>query len=318
MGLSQLVVSRQQQPQKAYINQNDYDNTDGILLACAMVDPAVGFKLGASITLPGAGSAITITAANIVSSLKALAIAGSAYWLGSEVVKGMKDKPVNGTESVTMGYGADPRNTRRVVEHIKYEFTKAYGNEDFLNQFLDNKPFDFFNFTNNSVHEALASEDITYPADDINPGTFGGETGKGIIGGFGLRYVTDGYKRAETGIVRASLTGKDVVLAIAAPTAGGDAMTAGTCALAGTKKYTKALADDSTLTFALVTANDCVDWGVYLADGTPIPSTYGTFNSLTKVLTLPSTMLAGVFTYYVTVVNKTGVTGQLIVELTVA
>ena len=95
-------------------------------------------------------------------------------------------------------------------------------------------------------------------------------------------------------------------------------MTAGTCALAGTKKYTKAEADDSTLTFELETANDCVDWAVYTADGLPIPSTYGTFNSLTKVLTLPSSMATGVFTYYVTVVNKTGVKGQLIVELTVA
>lgn len=317
MGLGQLLVSRGQQPKMAHINESDYDKTDGIFLAVALVEPSVGFKLGASITLPGAGSAITITAANIVASLKSLAIAGSAYWLGSDLVKGMKDKPIISTESVTMGYAAGPRNTRRVVEHIKYEFTKAYGNEDFLNQFLDNKPFDVFNFTNNSVHEALAAEDLSYPEADITM-NFTGEAGKGIVGGFGFTYVTDGLKRAETGITRTTLTSNDVVLAIAAPTAGGDAMTAGTCALAGTKKYTKAEADDSTLTFALVTANDCVDWAVYTADGLPIPSTYGTFDSLTKVLTLPSSMATGVFTYYVTVVNKTGVKGQLIVELTVA
>lgn len=317
MALGQLLVSTGQQPKKLITTENEFDKTDSIFIAAAAVDPAVGLKIGASITLPGGVSPTTITAENLVASIKTLSIAGSAYFFGSESFKGSKVKGTPGEETNMYGYAAGVRLTKRVVEHITGMYTKWYGNEEFFNQLLDNKEFDYFFFTNNSVHEVLSTEDISYPAADLGY-VMDGTAGKGIEGSFGVMYVTEGFKRAETGIDRLSLTGKNVVLSIATPTAGGDALVAGTCALAGTKKYTKALADDSTLTFALSPVNDCVEWAVFTPAGAAIPSTYGTFDSITKVLTLPSTMLAGVYTYYVTAVNKTGVKGQLIIELTVA
>lgn len=317
MGLGQLLVSATQAPAKLYTNANEYEKTDGIFIAAAAVDPAIGLYIGASITLPGEMSATTITASNIVALIKKLAKAGSAYFFGKESFKATKPKQVPGAETQTFGYAAGPRLTRRVPEHFIATYTKWYGNEAFFNQFLDNKLFDFFFFTNNSVHQVLSNEDISYPAEDLGY-PMEGNPGEGITGSFGVMCVRDGFQTAETGIAKNDLTEKDVVLTIDAPTTGGDAMTAGTCALPGVKKYTKAEADDSTLTFALTPVNDCVDWAVYIAGGLALPAGYGTFDSVTKVLTLPSTMTTGTYTYYVTATNRTGVRGQMEIQITVA
>lgn len=313
--LGQLVVSQNSQPAKLHNRQNEFAKTDGIFVACAIVDPAIGLKIGASITLPGGGSATTITAENLVAAVKTLAIAGSAYFMGKEEFKGTKGKAKVGAESITFGYASTPRLNSRIEEKIMGTYDKWYGNEDFYNQFLDNKPFDFFFFTNNTVHEVLATDNISYPAEDLGY-PMEGNVGQGITGTFGIAYVTEGFQRAEAGISLASLTSNDVVLTISEPTTGGSGLTAGTCALAGTKKYLKTNAGAGTLTFAISPNNDCVDWAVYTTAGDALPAGYGTFSG--KVLTLPNTMAAGNFTYVVTVVNKTGVKGQLVVEVQVA
>ncbi len=314
--LGQLIVSQNAQPAKLYNNQNEFSKTDGVFVACGVVDPAVGLYIGASITLPGAGEATTITAENIVASIKTLAIAGSAYFFGKEEFKGTKGKAKVGAEGSTFGYASGPRLNSRVEEKIMATYDKWYGNEAFFNQLLANKEYDFFFFTNNTVHEVLATDNISYPADDLGY-PMEGNVGQGITGTFGVAYVTENFRRAEAGVSLATLTSKDVVLAISTPTIGGTGLTLGTCALAGTKKYTKTNAGAATLAFAISPSNDCVDWAVYTSAGAALPAGYGTFNSTTKTLTLPSDMSAGTYSYAVTVVNKTGVKGQLIVELTV-
>lgn len=316
MGLGQLIVSANAQTARLYNYNNDYAKTDGVFVACAAVERSVGIRIGASITLPGGGSATTITAANIVASIKTLAIAGSAYFFGKKEFKATKAKAKVGTETVNFGYASGPRLNRRVEEMITCTYDKWYGNEAFFNQLLDNKEFDWFFFTNNSVHEVFASDDVSYPADALGY-PMEGNPGQGITGGFGVAYVTEGFRSAETGIDLATLGSSDVVLAISDPTTGGTGLTAGTCALAGTKKYTKTEAGAATLAFEISPTNDCVDWAVYTSAGAALPAGYGTFSSSTKTLTLPNTMAAGTYTYAVTVVNKTGVKGQLIVELTV-
>ena len=312
--LGQLVISQNSQPAKLHNRQNEFSKTDGIFVACGIVDPAIGLKIGASITLPGAGSAATITAETLVEAIKAFAIAGSAYFMGKEEFKGTKAKAKVGAEPTTFGYASTPRLNKRIEERIMGTYDKWYGNEDFYNQFLDNNPFDFFYFTNNTVHEVLATDNISYPAEDLGY-PMEGNVGTGITGTFGLAYVTEGFKRAEAGISLASLTSNDVVLAVSATT-GGTGMSDGTCALAGTKKYLKTNAGAGTITFAITPDNDCVDWAVYTTAGAALPAGYGTFSG--KVLTLPNTMAAGTYTYVVTVVNKTGVKGQLVVEVQVA
>lgn len=315
--LGQLLVSANAQPAKLIKDPNEFSKTDGVFIACGIVDPAIGLYIGASITLPGAGSATTITAENLVASIKTLAIAGSAYFMGKEEFKGSKAKAKVGVEPTVFGYASTPRLNTRVEEKIMGTYDKWYGNEDFFNQLLANKPFDFFYFTNNTVHQVLASDNISYPAEDLGY-PMEGNVGTGITGTFGLAYVTEGFRRAEAGISLATLTSNDVVLTISDPTTGGTGMSTGTCALAGTKKYTKTNAGAGTIAFAISPANDCVDWAVFTTAGAALPAGYGTFSSSTKTLTLPNTMAAGTYTYVVTVVNKTGVKGQLIVELTVA
>lgn len=314
--LGQLIVSQNAQQAKLYNNQNEFSKTDGVFVACGIVEPAVGLYIGASITLPGGGDPITITAENLVASIKTLAIAGSAYFFGKEEFKGTKAKAKVGSEASIFGYASGPRLNTRIEEKIMGTYDKWYGNEDFYNQFLNNKPFDFFYFTNNTVHQVLASDNISYPGEDLGY-PMEGNVGQGITGTFGLAYVTEGFRRAEAGISLATLTSADVVLAIGTPTIGGTGLTLGTCALAGTKKYEKTNAGAATLAFAISPTNDCVDWAVYTSAGAALPAGYGTFASATKTLTLPSTMTAGTYTYAVTVVNKTGVRGQLVVEVTV-
>lgn len=313
--LGQLVVSQNSQPAKLHNRQNEFSKTDGIFVACGIVDPAIGLKIGASITLPGAGSAATITAETLVEAIKAFAIAGSAYFMGKEEFKGTKAKAKVGAEPTTFGYASGPRLNGRIEEKIMGTYDKWYGNEDFYNQFVNNKPFDFFFFTNNTVHEVLATDNISYPAEDLGY-PMEGNVGQGITGNFGVAYVTEGFKRAEAGISLVSLTSEDVVLTIADPTTGGTGITAGTCAVAGIKKYAKTNAGAGTITFAISPDNDCVDWAAYTTAGAALPAGYGTFSD--KVLTLPNTMSAGTFTYVITVVNKTGVKGQLVVEVQVA
>lgn len=313
--LGQLVISQNGQPAKLHNQQNEFSKTDGVFAACGIVDPGIGLKIGASITLPGASSATTITAETLVAAIKAFAIAGNAYFMGKEEFRGTKGKPKVGAESTIFGYASGPRLNGRIEEKIMGTYDKWYGNEDFYNQFVNNKPFDFFFFTNNTVHEVLATDNISYPAEDLGY-PMDGNVGQGITGTFGVAYVTEGFKSAEAGVTLASLTSNDVVLTISDPTTGGTGMTAGTCALAGTKKYLKTNAGAGTITFAISPDNDCVDWAVYTTVGAALPAGYGTFSG--KVLTLPNTMAAGTYTYVVTVVNKTGVKGQLVVEVQVA
>lgn len=317
MGLGQLSVSPNSQTAKLYNFNNAYAQTDGLFVAAAAVDPAVGLAIGASITLPGAGSAVTITGANIVSAIKAFAINGQAYFFGSGEFRGTKAKPSVGAETSTFGYAAGPKLTKRVIEKVMGKYDRWYGNEVFFNQLLENKPLDWFFFTNNTVHSVIwAANNVNYTADDLGA-PMEANPGEGITGGFGLQWVTEGFQQGETGVTLSSLSSDDVKLTISDPTTGGTGLTAGTCAAANTKKYTKTNAGAATLAFAISPSNDCVDWAVYTVTGDALPAGYGTFSSATKTLTLPNTMAAGTFTYAVTVINKTGVKGQLIVEITV-
>lgn len=317
MGLGQLSVSPNSQTAKLYNFDNTFAQTDGLFLAAAAVAPSVGLAIGASVTLPGGSTPTTITGANIVAAIKAFAINGQAYYFGSGEIRGMKSVPVVSSETSVFGYAAGAKLTKRVTEKVSLKYDRWYGNETFFNQLLENKAFDWFFFTNNTVHSVIwSASNVNYVADGFGA-PMEANPGEGITGTFGLQWVTDGFVGGESGVTLSSLSSDDVTLAISNPTIGGTGLTAGTCAAANTKKYIKTNAGAATLAFDITPANDCVDWGVYTATGDALPSGYGTFSSATKTLTLPATMAAGTYTYAVTVINKTGVKGQLTVEVTV-
>jgi hypothetical protein len=286
---------------------SEADQTLGAYIALALVDPAVGLRIG------GTYEASPVTGANIVSTIKALCLTDQAYFFGTSDIIGQEADPAVTAEAETFGPFAGPRLTDTIVGTIVWRINHAYSARNFLNLLMANREFDLFMFTNNSVEAIYYDEHgVSYSAISNAKSNKDAK----ITGGFTTMYKSfTGLLPVEFGVAQSSLK-NDVKFVIAAPTA--DDVTLATCSTAGRKKYTKLLADAGTLTFATTPSNGCLSWYCTNSDGSPLPASgKGSFNSLTQVLTLPSTLAAGVYIYKVFCVNATGVKGEIFIEVAV-
>ncbi|MFC0183354.1 hypothetical protein SAMN04515674_105316 [Pseudarcicella hirudinis] len=282
--------------------------TLGAYIALAFIDPSVGLKIGATI------DTVVVTESNLVSTIKTLALAGKAYFFGKEAIKGTENEGDNKPEAESFGLNAGPQLTGWITKTVAFTANYFYGNEEFYNQLLNNKAFDIFMFTNNSVECLFADEHgIVYSG----VGAPKGNVDQSIKGKFSVMYRSQGFISPFFGIANNTLTGLDVKFLFANPTIGGTGLTADACANGTYKKFTKTVAGAATLAFATNPANSCLEWFIFNENGEAIEAGAGTFDSVTKTLTLPATMAVGSYRYQVICQNTTGVTGSQLIQVDV-
>lgn len=318
MKKGQYLVSKVLQNIEFSTQETVFDQTLGNYIAIALVPQEVGLKLGqifASSHSVYPFSSATITGSNIVSALTALAKQGRAYFINKDV------SATNGAEtgyqdSEAYGNKATPKSVDLHQGVISLSTDKYVVNKSFYSLLRQNRPFDIYLFTNNTVTFLdYAVHGVTYS--NIIQKAFNRD--QHIIGGFDMNYRVSGSDNEfypEAGVTMASILAP-ITFAFASPTTGGTGLTA-TANDGQTYQYAKTLAGAGTLTFALNPADAGVEIGCFKVDGSDLPADFGTYDAVTKILTLPSSMPAGTYNYAVVAVNAVGVFGQILLKIKVS
>ena len=318
MKKGQYLVSKVLQNIEFSTQETVFDQTLGNYIAIALVPQEVGLKLGQTFASTHAVypfSSATITGSNIVSALTALAKQGRAYFINKDVMA------TNGAETGYQDaeiYG-NKATAKAVDLHqgvISLSTDKYIVNKSFYSLLRQNRPFDIYLFTNNTVTFLdYAVHGVTYS--NIIQKAFNRD--QHIIGGFDMNYRVSGSDNdfyPEAGVTMASILAP-ITFTFASPTTGGTGLTA-TANDGQTYQYAKTLVGAGTLTFALNPADAGVEIGCFKTDGSDLPADFGTYDAVTKVLTLPSTMPAGTYNYAVVAVNAVGVFGQILLKIKVS
>lgn len=295
-----------------------FDQTLGNYVAIALVPQEVGLKLGQTFASSHAVypfTSATITASNIVSALTALAKQGRAYFINKDVMAtngaetGYQDAEIYGNKAT-----AKAVDLHQGVINVSTD--KYVVNKSFFSLLRQNRPFDIYLFTNNTVTFLdYAVHGVTYS--NIIQKAFNRD--QHIIGGFDMNYRVSGSDNEfypEAGVTMANILAP-ITFTFASPTTGGTGLTA-TANDGQTYQYAKTLAGAGTLTFALNPADAGVEIGCFKTDGSDLPVDFGTYDAVTKILTLPSSMPAGTYNYAVVAVNAVGVVGQILLKIKVS
>lgn len=293
------------QPLRSY--NSEADQTLGAYIALALVDPAAGLRMGETF------ESVVQTGATIVSTIKALCLTDQAYFFGMQDIIGQEADPANTSEAEVFGTGAGPRLTDTITATQVWRLNHAYSSRQFLNMLMANREFDLYMFTNNSVEVAyFGDHGVAYSAISNAKGNKDAK----ITGGFTTMYKSfDGLIPVQMGVVQSSLK-NDVKFTIDDPAL--TLVTAASCSTVGRKKFTKLEASAGSMVFATDPVNACLTWYCTNSDGSALPASgKGSFNSLTKTLTLPSTLAVGTYIYKVFCLNATGVKGEVYIEVAV-
>jgi hypothetical protein len=289
-----------------------HDKTLGNYIAIALVDQEVGLKLGSTFASSHAVypvTSATVTPSNIVATLTALAKQGRAYFINKDI-SGIHDATTNYQDPDAYGNKAGGKSVDLYQGMVNITTDKWTANKGFFALLRNNKPFDIFLFTNNSVTQLnYAEHGVVYQ--NIVQQAYNRD--QHIRGGWSIAYrVTDSLAsdvQPSVGVTLANILAP-IFFTFAAPTVGGTGLT--TTANDGKNyQYAKTLAGAGTLVFALNPADSGVEIGCFKTDGSSLPADYGTYDAIAKTLTLPATMTAGTYEYAVVAINGVGVKGEI-------
>ena len=179
----------------------------------------------------GTFEAEPVTAQNIVSIIKTLCLSDQAYFFGLQDIIGQEADPAVMAETETFGLGAAPRLTDTLTGTVVWRLNHAYSAREFMNLLMQNREFDLFMFTNNSV-EAVYFDEHGVAYSGISNAK--GNKDAKVTGGFTTMYKSlNGFLPATLGISVHTLK-NDVKFVIAEPTASED-ITVATCSTSGRK-----------------------------------------------------------------------------------
>ncbi|WP_234734795.1 Ig domain-containing protein [Tellurirhabdus bombi] len=274
-------------------------------IALAMVLSGTLPEFGENFTPPGGGAPAALTAANLVSSLKALAFVSKCWFFGNETINGKKGKPGELAESATYGSRTVARPTGEVTEMVEFTFDRFYGNVEFFNQLRFNKKkYDLYMFTDRTVVCVRAKE--CKPTFHSIGHEVTGNYAEQIAGSFSVSYRG---KKGELvpvfGISEAELDAEDLRYTFAAPgVPSGISLVVGT-----TDRYTMVTGTGGNFTRAVVEGGAPI-YQLFKDCNKPVPvAELITIDSNTGKITVANGMPNGNYSYTVRAVNSIGVSG---------
>ena len=288
-------------------------NFIGLALVPKNLLPDIGSAT--TFTAPG-GTAAPITTANLLATLRTLALNGTVFMFGNGVLSGKRGAFKSDEETVIFGSQRTKRDTGEGEISYSFMFKYAYHNTAFMNQLrLMYTDYDIYCFTDRSV-EVLRNDLVEPVFKNVKNGEVAGNNGDVISnGGFDVVVGSDGDIEPEFGQFENMLGLSYFKYTFGVPLVTGTGLTA---ALGGTV-VNKTAPGSGTIANAIqeTVQAGVISYSITLEGGVAVPTGI-TIDSTTGIVTVAAGVVAGTYKLVGLAENKTGVMGEYRVKLVAA
>ncbi|GAB3272801.1 hypothetical protein GCM10027347_44690 [Larkinella harenae] len=277
-------------------------------IALALVDRNTLPNFGEEVTIPGE-TPITLSASNLVATIKELTFLGKAWFFGEGTVNGRKAKPEEMLEPIPYGTRTEQRATGEVKETVDIDFKYMFLNIAFFNSLrAGKKAFDTYLFTNKSVQ--VVRFDTENPVFKNIGHELTGEFGNDIAGSFSLIWNHEEGELIPTfGIKDNELKAEELRYTFGAFTVTGAVVVPGTV-----NRFTLATGTAAELTRPVLEKGS-PRYSIFKNAKEPIGNLPVTIDTNTGEVNIASTLAAGRHKFTVAVENETGIFGSYTFEV---